>query len=116
MIKDKRTCFIQYLDGNNLNHLADVRWAKKQKTMQEWLTNGGDCPLPDDWTLDDERIIAHLTVGEESRVAGRRNLPSSVLSARHRHIHKLVLPGYGHVRVSYLELLSTFSLANMYCE
>ena len=39
MTQDKRTFITEYMDEDNLNDLADVRWAKKRKTIQEWFTN-----------------------------------------------------------------------------
>ena len=47
--------------------------------MQGWSTNGSECPLTDDWALDSERIVIHLTVGKESRVLAYH--PQSLMPA-----------------------------------
>ena len=76
MTQDKRSSSVKYLDQDNLNYLAEARWAKKRKAIQECFTNGGECSLIDNWPLGDEWNIIHPSVRKESRLAGRRGLPA----------------------------------------
>ena len=72
--------------------------------MQGWSTNGSECPLIDNWALDGECNIIHLTVGKESRVLAYH--PQSLMPAISAFIGRVSL-GYRQIRGSFLEILST---------